>query len=181
MGLNMLLTIFAFILFGSLLISDDSLMSKNIELEAQNEVALEAFGQIQSLIDEAKSKAFDENTTPSEVSSVSGMSTTLGTDNLGENISLPDTLASSKFASVSHFDDVDDYNGYVRLIRRTSRDGDTIRVSVAYTSVTNPDTTGFTGKSYCKKMTVTLTSPFFQKPTPSSPLPSYSMTYIFTY
>jgi len=95
-------------------------MSKNIELEAQNEVALEAFGQIQSLIDEANHKAFDENTIPSEVSSVRDEHGRSEPTISAKTSPFPDTLASSKFASVSHFDDVDDYNGYVRLIRRTS-------------------------------------------------------------
>ena len=99
------------------------------------------------------------------------MSSTLGPES-GESISFPDTIGAAGYKSATTYNDVDDYNGYWRVVRTSSPKGDTVRVAVNYTNVTNPDTP-LGGKNYAKKMTVTVSSPFLSR--------SYSFSYVFSY
>ena len=171
MGTNLLFSIFSFVLFGTLLLSDNNIVTNSIQLSAETEVSNAAFGLAQSVIDEAKTKAFDESTVAGEVTDSTFMSSTLGPEG-GESISMPDTLSASGYRSASTYNDVDDYNGYQRLIRLSSQKGDTVRVKVDYTNITSPDAV-LSGKNYCKKMTVTVSSQFLPR--------SYSFSYVFSY
>ncbi|HEY6190984.1 MAG TPA: hypothetical protein VI215_01520 [Bacteroidota bacterium] len=171
MGTNLLFSILSFVLFGTLLVSDNNLVTSAIQLSSETEVSQAAFALAQSVIDEAKTKAFDQNTVAGEVADSSFMSATLG-PNGGESIGFPDTLAASGYKSSSIYNDVDDYNGYWRLVRTSSRKGDTVRVAVNYANVGNPDAS-LPGRNYAKKMTVTVSSPFVSR--------SYSFSYVFSY
>ncbi|MBI1805713.1 MAG: hypothetical protein HYR76_01525 [Ignavibacteria bacterium] len=171
--MNMLLTIFSFVLFGTLLVSDNNLVSNSIQISAENEMSIAALGSAQAVIDEAKTKAFDQSTAGGiEVADSTSMSSTLGTE-AGELVSLPDTLASGSYRSVSVFNDVDDYNGYWRLVNVSSNAPDTLRVVVHYTTVANPDSIVMGVKMYVKKMTVTVKSPFISRPC--------TLSYVFSY
>ncbi len=170
--MNLILTICAFVLLGSLLLTDNNIVTNSVQLSAENEVSAEAIGLAQSLVDEAKTKAFDQNTAGGvEVPDSSGMSAYLGPDG-GETIFMPDTLGPNGYGSLQKFNDVDDYNGYWRIIRNSSLQGDTVRAAVTYTSPASPDVPA-AGKNYCKKLTVTFTSPLISR--------SYSLSYIFAY
>ena len=61
MGTNLLFTIFSFVLFGTLLVSDNNLVTSAIQLSSETEVSQAAFALAQSVIDEAKTKAFDRS------------------------------------------------------------------------------------------------------------------------
>ncbi len=174
MNLNMIMTIFAVVLFGTLVLSDNTLITNSTRVTAEYEVTATCYALAQSIIDEAKTKAFDQNTVGVEISDTSSLSTVLGSD-VGESITYNDTLTSSGYLSTQRFNDVDDYNNYTRIVRNTSKAGDTLIVRVAYANPANPDAAGWSGRSFCKKMTVTLKSQFIQRATP------YSLSYIFTY
>jgi hypothetical protein len=171
MGTNLLFAILSFVLFGTLLVSDNNLITSAIQLSSETEVSQAAFALAQSVIDEAKTKAFDQSTVSSEVADSSSLSPTLGPDG-GESISLPDTLGPAGYQSATTFNDVDDYNGYWRVVRSSSWQGDTVRVAVNYANASNPDVP-LSGKNYCKRMVVTVSSPFISR--------SYSFTYVFSY
>lgn len=184
MGYNLLLTIGALLLFGTLLVSTQNLISYNETDSMENEYILAAYGTAQTVIDEAKLKAYDENSVTTVVADTSGFTAAgaLGPDGAGEAVPTVDTMVSSSPFSAQYpgypasvrFDDIDDYNGYTRLIR-TSRgfEGDTIRVSVAYVPIDNPGAGPVGYRSLCKQMTVTVTGKYLKG--------SVSLSYGFTY
>jgi len=183
MGYNLLLTIGALLLFGTLLVSTQNLISYNETDSMENEYILAAYGAAQTVIDEAKIRAFDENTVATPVADTSGLTAagSLGPDG-GEAVPAVDTMVSSPpfsaqypgYPASARFDDVDDYHGYTRIVR-TSRgfEGDTIRVSVAYVPIENPGAGPIGYRSMCKKMTVTVTGRYL----PGSVTLSYGFTY----
>ena len=173
MGMNMIFTIFAFVFFGTLLVFNSNLIVNSLTLASENEVSLIAISEAQSVIDEAKEKSFDENTLSVEAPDSQAFSGTLGREG-GETFPFPlDTLSSTGFRSSVNFDDVDDYNGYKRLVKASSGGGgDTVSVAVQYVSVSNPNTPAV-GRTYAKKMLVTVKSPFLNQ--------AYNLSYLFTY
>src|ERR1041385_487752 len=173
MGLNILLTIFSFVLFGTLLVSDNNVITNNVQLVTENQYAIAAFAVAQSVIDEAGTKAFDEHTVGGiEVPDSGSMSAVLAP----ESAEIPPTMdvtGASGYWSGVHFDDVDDYNGYRRAVPLAAHlQGDTVSVVVQYVSVADPES-ALAHPSYCKKMTVTVRSPYLSRP--------YKFSHVFTY
>ncbi len=172
MGSNMLLTIGAILLFGLFLSLTNKLMIGNNQVAAQNEYYITALGLAQSVIDEAKTKAFDHNTDTVDVLTTAGLTDlgSLGPDGMNEAFSSPDILTSDApysatnrgYLSSVRFNDIDDYNGYSRLVNTPRSEGYSMRVTVRYASEINPDLAS-ASKTYCKVMTVKVTSPFFPK------------------
>lgn len=165
--MNMMLTICSFMLFGALLLSDNNMISDNVQLATENQCSVTAIGLAQSIIEEAKTKAFDAKQVGPDDDSLSAV---LGPEG-GEWMALPDTFGAGGYGSTRLYNDVDDYNGYRRIVNISSNEHFTIDVSVAYVSSTSPDTE--VSQSFCKKMTVTVDGPYQATP--------YTLTYVFTY
>jgi hypothetical protein len=162
-GHNTILTIGALVLLGGFMVSANGILSQNSVNTEQTEYVLTALSLAQSIVEEAKAKAFDERTKSAFVSVADSLSVVLGRD-AGEAIASPDTLTSSGVcSSASIFDDVDDYNGYVRLVNTERGTGYRLVVGVKYVSETNPDSDSYV-PTFCKKLTVSVTSPFFETP-----------------
>ena len=157
-------------------------MVGNTQIAEQNEYYISAVSLAQSVIDEAKTKAFDEKTDTAAVASVDLLTapTSLGTDGAAETVPKPDTLfpgspytsSSRGYRSTYKFNDVDDYNKYIRLVNTQRAEGFTINVKVNYADETDPDPQRMV-RTYCKKMTVTVTSPFLAD--------AVTLYYAFTY
>ncbi len=155
-------------------------MSANTQIAEQNEYLITALSLAESVISEAKTKAFDQNTVSSPVSAPDSLSGILGQDGGSETVPSPDTLVTTSpysastpgFLSNCKFNDVDDYNGYQRLVNTQRAEKYSLSVKVAYASVTYPDSTILT-KSYCKQFKVTLKSPYI----PDSLVISYAFFY----
>jgi hypothetical protein len=181
MGSNMILAVGALIIFSTFLSSSDKLMIMNTQLAEQNEYYLTALSLGESLITEAKTKAFDQMTVTNPVTMPDSLSAVLGTDGASEAVPSPDTLiTSSPYTSVTpgfrsgvKFNDIDDYNGYKRKVNTQRAEGYTLSATVAYASATYPDSTQYGTKTYCKKMTVVVKSPFI----PDSVSVSYAFLY----
>ena len=191
MGMNMMLTIGALVLLGTLLISNNTLIRSQNQDSLGNEYTVAAYGVAQSVIDEAKLKSYDERTIGVNVADTSGMTTvaSLGKDATTEKLNgtaanpdavdtlttaSPFSAANPGFRSAIKFDDVDDYNGYKRALNRSrALEGDTVAVSVGYADVNSPNTAVTTYRTYCKKMTVTVTGKYLASPV--------TLTYAFTY
>ena len=171
MGANTLLTIGGLLLVSILILSGNELITANATVAEQGEIMLTAFSLAQSVIDEAKSKSFDEKTISGTATSVDSLSTTLGVEG-GESITMPDVESESGFNSSTAYDDFDDYNGYSRTVNTPRTGGYTINVTVTYAVETNPDSSSV-AKTFCKKMTVTITSPYYNTPISLS----YATTY----
>ena len=159
MGSNMVLTIGALLLFGTFLTSSNRLMTGNTQIATQNEYNVTALAIAQSVIDEAKLKAFDEQTVTQSVVSplLLTASASLKYDGITETAPSPDTLSSLGYSSIRLYDDVDDYNGYTRTVNTPRAEGYNVSVVVAYASETSPDSSKST-QTYCKTMKVTVTS-----------------------
>jgi len=184
MGYNLILTIAAFVLLGSLLLSTQNLISYNEQDSVENEYILAAYGAAQSVIDEAVTKAFDEASVSAGIADTGGLTPAgyLGRDGSAEAIPAVDTMITSAPFSSAYpgyrssvlFDDVDDYDGYVRLIRAArSYEGDTVHVRVGYALAENPDLPAASIRTWCKRMTVTVTGRYLPRP--------ITLTYGFTY
>ena len=166
------MTIGGLVLLGVFMLSANGLLSANSVNTEQTEYVLTALSLAESIVDEAKTKSFDERTTAALISIADSLTTMPGREG-GESVANPDTMSAlGSYASVSRFDDVDDYNGYVRLVNTARGTGYNLNVTVKYVSETNPDSDSYT-PTFCKRMTVSVTSPFFETP--------ITINYAFTY
>lgn len=189
--MNVMLTIGALVLLGTLLVSNNTLIRFQTQDSLENEYTVAAYGLAQSIIDEAKLKAFDERTVAANVADTSGLTAvgSLGKDDNTEKLNgssttpdSPDTLTTASpfsaanpgYRSAAKFDDIDDYIGYLRIMNASrALEGDTVRVSLAYADAASPNTTITTYRTNCKKMVVTVTGKYLPRPV--------TLTYAFTY
>ena len=166
-------------------------MIGNTQIASQNEYYITGLALAQSILDEAKTKAFDQNTA-TKVDTVvprAGMtSPTLLNHEPGENVPSPDFLTPANpygpqnqgYFSAVKFNDIDDYNGYSRLVNTPRAENYKLLVTVNYASETFPDSNSAIG-TYCKKMTVKVTSPYFPKRGDNGGPDTLSVSYAFTY
>jgi hypothetical protein len=170
---NMMLTIGVIVLLTLFTLSANKIILQNKISSSESEYIITAIGLAQSVINEAKTKSFDEKVASGSVTSASQLtpSASLGKET-GESPVQPDVSSSSTFQSYSKFDDIDDYNGYTRSVSTPRAGGYTVNVAVSYVSETDPETSS-SSQTYCKKMTVTVTSPFITIPV--------KLFYAFTY
>lgn len=174
MGINMLLTIGGIVLLTTFVLYANGLMFDNSKIASDNEYVITAISLAQSVIDEAKTKAFDEATILATITSASNLTPVhlLGPDGTGESMATIDSVDGGHPRSMARFDDVDDYNGYVRVVNTPRAEGFRVQASVNYVSETNPDTPS-AARTFCKRLQVTVTSPYVSQPV--------SLSYAFTY
>lgn len=129
-------------ILGILILSTNTATLQNISLKLENRSTLSTISIAQSIIEEIKTKSFDENT-------LAGFPT-----------SLNNLTPASSFGPESEvypaFDDVDDYNNYSRAIITDDAGTITALVKVSYVNEDVPDFTS-TSITYLKKVTVELT------------------------
>jgi hypothetical protein len=184
MGANIILAIGALVIFGTFLSSTNRLMLGNTQIAEQNEYYISAISLAQAVIDEAKTKAFDQKTVNDTVAIALVDSLTvfnkLGTEGAAENVPKPDVLFSAApytatspgYKSMYKFNDIDDYDGYSRLVNTPRAEGFTVSVQVKYVDPVNPDIPQ-PAQTFCKRMKVTVTSPYMLNPV--------ELSYAFTY
>lgn len=174
MGDSLMLVIGGLIILGIFLLGANSLLLDNSTVAQQNEALLTAVSLAQSVIEEAKTKAFDAAVVGGLPSSRDSLTVppNLGIEGFAEVIASPDTLSPAGFQSIVKFNDVDDYNGYHRRVS-TPRGGPfDVAVSVHYVSESAPDSALLT-TSYCKRMIITVTGWQMENP--------LTLQYIFAY
>ena len=187
----MILTIGAVLLFGAFLSLSNRLMIGNNQIASQNEYYITGISLAQSIIDEGKTKAFDQKTVSAGVASRAALTSpdSLGKDNLSEQlVPVVDTLTSATpysstnkgYLSAIKFNDIDDYNLYSRIVNTQRAEGYKLKVSVGYTSETAPDSSSGS-RTYAKKMTVKVTSPYFPKSGSDGGQDTLTLSYVFTY
>ncbi len=159
MGGNLLITVGALALLSILILTvNNNIMNNEVSL-TESEIVITGVSLAQSLIDEIKTKAFDQVEITGTINSPNDLSSTLGPES-GENISMPDTSGNQVFASLTTYNDVDDYNGYSRLVNTDIAENFLLTCQVQYVSVSNPENVSGS-RTYCKRISVTVTSPFF--------------------
>ncbi len=154
-----MLVIAAFALLSTLTLAINATMITTATMGLEMEASLNALSVAQSMLDEILMKDFDEKTTNNHrVFTYDGMTavSALGPD-LGEAISGVDSSRTGDFQSVSKFDDVDDYNGYVRMAWNSRLGWFTVRDSVVYVNELDPNTVSST-RTWEKRLTVQVTN-----------------------
>lgn len=179
MGSNIICAVGAILLFGAFLSSSNREMTLNTRVAEQNEYYITAISLAQSLIDEAKTKAFDVKTIGVSNIPRNGLTASLGREP-GEGFPMPDTLLSTSpytpaaqgYLSVNRFNDVDDYNQYVRIVNTQRAERFQIKSAVTYVSESDPMATSGS-QTFCKRMDVTVSSPFLTD--------SVRLSYVYSY
>jgi hypothetical protein len=159
MGVNIMLALGSLVMFATFLGSSNKVMIGNSQLASQNEYYIAALSYGQSIIDEAKTKKYQDSVI---VGGVKTPSTLLGTETAGEKISFVDTVTANGYASEQRYNDVDDYNGYTRLVNSPRAEGYRLSASVNWVDEMSPNKVSVAPTRY-KRMVVNITSPFFPK------------------
>lgn len=152
----MLITIAALMLLSVVILRvNNNFLNTNVVL-MENKFGVLAVSLATSVLEEAKGKAFDENTDSAAVTSLNELST------IGPESGEVDPL----------FNDFDDFNGLVRVDSTLPSAPFTIQCAVNYVSSSNPDGIS-ASKTWHKKMTVVVTSDFMQDTVRLSSIYSY--------
>lgn len=165
MGANILLALGALAMFGTFLGSSNRVMLGNSQIAAQNEYYIAGLSYAQSVVDEAKTKPFRDNiygVADPSTGTIVKETYHLGIESLDERVPKFDTLTVNGYLSEYKFDDVDDYNGYSRLVNSPRAEGYRIFTSVAFVHDDDPNETE-SSVTDTKVMTVSVTSPYFPK------------------
>ena len=148
---ELLLTLGAMVVFGMTVISVNENVVNSTEAIYDQQVEYLAMMMAQKIIEEAKRKAFDENTINKESSVTVSTFSPSGSLGPGGGESYP-----------YDFDDVDDYNG-LAVTDSSAGIKMTIEVKVDYVAFPNL-MTPVGSKQFYKLMVVTVKSPYLQKP-----------------
>jgi MSHA pilin protein MshD len=141
---QMILTMGAMVLLATIMLRVNTSNLTNESVKDQAQYGVLATSIATSIIEEAQSKSFDENTDTNTVSTLTQLSSVLGPET-GET---PDT-----------FDDLDDYNGFTKRDSTMPSAIFDISCEVVYVAPNNIQGTS-TSKTWHKKMKVTISSPF---------------------
>lgn len=174
MGGNMIITVGSLVVLGLFTLSSNTMILSNVQTTLQNEHYITAIALAQSVIDEVKTKAFDEKAISKAITRPESCTTmnSMGQDGASETVNsdyvyLQDSKYQSTYAasslSLSRFDDVDDYNNYTRVVITPLSGTDTIRTLVSYASLTYPDSVSAT-LTFCKRISVTVSGQYLSRP-----------------
>ena len=158
MNSNSLLSMGALVILALSSLNFNSSILETSSVEIETKVALTAFSLADDLIEEIKGKSFDETTKPFPTTDPKSLTPA---DSLG-----PETGETYK-----NFDDIDDFNNYVKTVSAPHAENYHVSCSVKYVDGDNPDDVSST-QTFYKKVTVTVTSPYMKEPV--------LLSYIFT-
>ena len=173
-----------FILLVMSVISANRMLVQNAETNLQTEALTESATIANDLFSEAQSKKFDELADDSGAQDSSAFSSPSGGAPSGSEWGpssteqskvgpMPDSSYVGHYRSINAFDDVDDYNGYTRIVNADTANGIRIggylvTVRVFYVSASNPDV-AVPCQTFFKKIEVDVEHPqYLQKITYSS-------------
>ena len=150
MNSNSLLSMGALIILALSSLNFNSSILETSSVEIETKVALTAFSLADDVIEEIKGKSFDETTKPFPTTNPNSLTSA---DSLG-----PETGEAYK-----DFDDIDDYNGFVKTVSAPHAENYHIDCLVQYVNGDDPDQVSST-QTFYKKVTVTVTSPYMREP-----------------
>ncbi|MCS7052767.1 MAG: hypothetical protein NZM09_03410 [Ignavibacterium sp.] len=147
MNINTMLAMGALLLFSFISLNFNGVVLQNLTNEIDNKVFLTAFSLADDLIEEIKLRAFDEKTVVFQAINKEQLTST---NSLG-----PD----SGEVSVNNYDDIDDYNGFVKNVSLPHAENYTIISNVYYVNENNQDLRSFT-QTFYKRVDVKVNSPY---------------------
>jgi len=162
-----MITMGMFVLLVMSVISANRMLVQNAETGLQTEALTESATIAGDFFQEAQSRKFDElvdtartDQVPADFSSPSGGSPSnseWGPSNAERAAagSMPDNTGSGHYRSINAYDDVDDYNGYTRIVDADTTNGIriggfvvTVRVMYVDPNLTDPDTKDLLAVTY---------------------------------
>jgi hypothetical protein len=158
MGSNSLLSMGALIILSLSSLNFNSSILETSTTEIESKVALTAFSLADDLIEEIKGKSFDETTKPFPTTNPASLTPA-------------DSLGPESGETYPNYDDMDDYNGYVKSVSAPHAENYHVSCLVQYVDGNNPDQVSLT-QTFYKRVTVTVTSPYMKDPV--------SLSFIFT-
>lgn len=121
---------------------------QNSTVEIENKVYLTGFSLADDLIEEIKQKAFDQKTVDFQAIAVS-------------QLTAPGSLGPETGEVWPYFNDIDDYNNYLRPVNLPHAEGYEVTCKVNYVDSNGSD---IAKQSYYKKVTVTVDSDYINHP-----------------
>lgn len=118
-------------------------------LGTENESVLAATSFAQAFLHEVTARHFDERVIGKKITTV-------------DSLTVPASLGPETGETYSTFDDIDDFNGYVRTAINDRLGTDTLRVAVSYTNKTSVGTTS-SARTFMKSIAVTISGPYLPK------------------
>lgn len=170
------LVIGAFVILSTMTLNVNATLVNTSTTGLEMEATLDAISIAQSTIDETLTKDFDQRTAGGvRIYSPSGLTETddFGTDGTSEKIGGDtgvDTSSTSNFESQVKFNDVDDYNGYLRKVWNPRFGWFTVKVHIDYVNEDDPSAAQ-TNSTFCKRVSVTVTHPNLVKDTKNNVIP----------
>ena len=144
------LSIGALLLFSLVSLNFNSSVLTNTTVEVENKVYLTSFSLADDLIEEIKQKAFDAATINFPTTDPSILTSAY---NLGH----------ADWEVYPNYNDIDDFNGFVKSVSAPHAEGYQITCVVRYVDSDNPDKIVWT-QTFYKKVTVTVNSPYLRNP-----------------
>ena len=145
-----LLSVGALLVFSLVSLNFNSTVLQSTTVEVENKVYLTAFSLADDLIEEIKQKAFDAATIDFPTTNPASLTES---NNLGPG----------NFEDYPNYNDIDDFNGYVKPVSAPHAENYEVSCLVQYVDGDNPDNVVST-QTFYKKVTVTVTSPYLRNP-----------------
>lgn len=137
----------AIVLLAALVLNVNRSLLKSTDQTIEAEAIIAATSAGQQVIDMISSKEFDENTIGTYIEDISNFT---ASGSLG-----PETGE----LSVTTYDDIDDFNGFLTSIQTPRMGLDTVRVSVSYVNPASPGTAS-SSRTRMKKIEAAVISPY---------------------
>jgi hypothetical protein len=145
-----LLSIGALLAFSLVSLNFNSTVLQNTTVEVENKVYLTAFSLADDLIEEIKQKAFDANTISFPTTNPASLTPA-------------DSLGPGNFEDYPFYNDIDDFNGFVRGVSAPHAENYQVSCEVNYVDDDNPDAISST-QTFYKKVTISVDSPYLRNP-----------------
>ena len=153
-----LLSLGAMLILGLSSLNFNEAVLTNSTTEIENKVVLTAFSLADDLIEEIKVRAFDAATVDFPT-------------NNPASLTAAGSLGPGWWETYPNFNDIDDFNGYKRIVSAPHAENYDVRCKVQYVNGDYPDQVVST-QTFYKKATVTVSSPYMKNP--------ISLSFIFT-
>lgn len=145
-----LLSIGALLSFSLVSLNFNSSVLQNTTVEVENKVYLTGFSLADDLLEEVKQKAFDAATINFPTTNPA-------------SLTAPNSLGHSHTEVYPNYNDIDDFNGFVRGVSAPHAENYEVSCVVQYVDGDDPDNVVNT-QTFYKKVTVTVTSPYLRNP-----------------
>lgn len=148
-NIQSMLSLGALLIFSLISLRFDTAVLENTGVEVENKVYLTAFSLADDLLEEIKLRAFDANTVQFPITNPAGLT------------NYP--LGPSSSEVYPNFNDIDDFNGYHRIIDAPHAEKYEVFCEVYYVGEDTPEIKSSI-RTFYKRTDITVTSPYLKNP-----------------